>query len=140
MNNFNQLCMRWMAACLVLLAGLLPGCGSSDGSDLPPLFTIEVTIDGLPAEQVRVTLVAANNRQGEVLLEGISDIHGEAGMKSVAEAATAQADEFVVICESLGDWQIKEPWSSASKSPLTIVWNGEENLSVALPKKAVRHL
>ena len=128
------------AFCAAVLCLGLAGCGQGT-AEAPSVFSVSVLLDGEPVEHVRVALIAKENRSGPVMLEGVSIFDGTAKMQLVeATQAVDSPTEFVVVCESLGDWDISEPWSSAEKSPLTLTWGGEESLSIELPKKAVRRL
>lgn len=138
MNSFNLWRRATAASLLVALAGTC-GCSAQRATEVE-VFVVSVTLAGDPVENVRVALVNEDDRQGPVLLEGVSNYDGRAGMKVVGAAAVTAPSEFAVVCESLGDWKIIEPWASAPKSPLTITWSGESELNVELPKKSVRRL
>lgn len=106
----------------------------------PPLFELEVMIAGNPAEHLKISLVSADDRQGEVILTGISDIRGRANMKVLTKDVShlQKPKEFVVVCEALTGGKVQEPWSSQSESPLTLIWNGEKNLIAELPADAIQ--
>lgn len=128
-------------ACLAILSTLLSGC-SSQPEEIA-LFDCKILIDGMPAPDVRVLLTAKAGQQDPCELVGVTDHLGVAGMKLTPGSAPPRGTEMVLRAslESLGDWGIREPWSSPEKSPLDVTWRGDGSpLEISLPRKAVYQL
>lgn len=129
-----------LAWTLVVCALGAVGC-SSGGLDQETLFDVQVLVDGHPAADVRVAMQAKGGTETPLLLVGVTDSHGIAGMMMV-EGGTPAADvtQYSVSVESLGDWQLAKQWSDPSKTPLFVSWPSSEDIVVEIPKKAIRRL
>jgi hypothetical protein len=141
MTNCKQISIAasW-SLCFGTLVIALVGCGSSERSP-QVAFTIEVTIDQHPVENVRVAIAVKESPNDAIVLEGITDHTGTAAMvlKDGVELVSAPT-EYAVLCESLGDWQVSKPWSDITKTPLTVTWPSSEPVTIELPAKAARSL
>ncbi len=137
MASSNAFRMHCRALLLCMIGAALTGCGAQRPHEASA-FQMIVQLDGQPTGNIRVRLVPAEDRRATPCYEGITTATGIAAMKPIEGGA--QGTTYVVVCESLGDWQIRKPWSSVEESPLTATWNGEETLTIELPAKAARPL
>lgn len=132
---------------ITLLSGLaLALCATLWGCAKPTVadpLTCRVLIDGVPALEVRLVLMRADQGAPKPVLEGIADANGTIAMKFVegAELPSDAVLELTAMIESVGsgEWQLNVPWSDPVKSPLKVKWPaGPERVDIVLPKKAIR--
>ena len=137
-------CSRWMWSTALVFGSFVAGagCQSQPAASTDAVFKVTVTLAGEPVQDVRVALLPQTRPEAGIVLEGITDATGVAGMMLTGRAELpVEPTAYAVVCESLGDWQIAPPWSDAERTPLVLTWPVESaGLEVALPKRAARSL
>lgn len=140
-HRVRQLAWHLSWLCLTCLtASGLSGC-SLPSSQPATVIKCLVSIEGQPAQDIRIVLRPLAASDPQAVLEGVTDHQGIANMQLLegSQLPTTEVMEMRAAVESLGDYQIIKPWSELESSPLKVSWTaGAEQIEIDLPKKSVR--